>query len=193
MNMVKNIVQLFYELSEKHKLIRSFKYDRLSKGAGVGDELMPHCFLEDPIYFGNGDTNSGTIPVTVNFDVVVTPQMLENWNIYPSTETGQNLCHGIALNFIAKIRQLIMNADIDYVTSVESWNFVTLKHWYDNDADGVRCTLVLNVKNDINYCDTDEHFDEDKEFDIKQYLPEIKTDDAQGCVVFDNKLPKFNL
>ena len=191
--MVKDIVDLFYELSEKHKLIRSFKYDRLSKGAGVGDEMMPHVFLEDPLYFGNTDTTTGTVPVTINFDIVITPQLLENWGINPSTEAGQNLCHGIALNFIAKIRQMMKDGDLLNVSSIASWNFVTLKHWYDNDCDGVRCTLVLNVKNEINFCDIDEHFDEEKEFDIKKYLPEIETDDAQGCAVFDNKLPKFSL
>lgn len=191
--MVKDIVSLFYELSEKHRLIRSFKYDRLSKGMGVGDELMPHVFLEDPLYFGNADTNSGTVPVTINFDIVITPQLLNNFTKYPSTEAGQNLCHSIALNFIAKIRNLIKNAELDYVTSVVSWNFVTLKHWSDNDADGVRCTLVLQVKNDINYCDIEEHFDEDKTFDLEKYLPEIDTDDASGCAVFENKLPKFKL
>lgn len=191
--MVKDIVHLFYELSEKHKLIRSFKYDRLSKGAGVGDEMMPHVFLEDPLYFGNADTNSGTVPVTINFDIVITPQLLENWGINPSTEAGQNLCQGIALNFIAKIRQMMKDGDLLSVSSIASWNFITLKHWYDNDCDGVRCTLVLNVRNEINFCDIDEHFDENKEFDIKKYLPEIETDDAQGCVVFSNKLSKFDL
>lgn len=191
--MIKNIVELFYELSEKHRLIKSFKYDRLSKGAGVGDEMMPHVFLEDPLYLGNTDTKTGTLPVTINFDVVVTPQMLENWNIYPSTEAGQNLCYHIALNFIAKIREMLMDGDADWISSIASWNFVTLKHWYDNDCLGIRCTLVLNVRNEINFCDTDEHFDPEKEFVITNYLPDIETDDAQGCAVFSNKLSKFDL
>lgn len=191
--MIKNLVSLFYELSEKHKLIRSFKYDRLSKGAGVGDEMMPHVFLEEPLYLGNTDTKTGTLPVTINFDVVVTPQLLENWSIYPATEGGENLCYHIALNFIAKIRQMIMDGDADWISSIASWNFITLKHWYDNDCVGVRCTLVLNVRNQINFCDIEEHFDEEKEFDIKKYLPEIETDDASGCAVFDNKLPKFSI
>lgn len=191
--MIKNIVELFYHLSEKHKLIRSFKYDRLSKGAGVGDEMMPHCFLEDPLYFGNTDTTTGTVPVTINFDIVVTPQLLENLNIYPSTEAGQNLCYHIGLNFIARIRQMIQNGDLEWISSIASWNFITLKHWYDNDCLGVRFTIVLNVKNQINFCDIDEHFDENKKFDIKKYLPEIETDDASGCSIFSNKLSKFDL
>jgi len=191
--MIKNLVELFYNLSEKHKLVRGFKYGRLSKDMGIGSEAHPFVFLEQPLYFGNTDTTTGTVPVTLNVDFLITPQMLENYDIYPSTEAGQNLMYHIGLNFIAKIREMIKDGDLDWVSSIASWNWLTLYHFYDNDADGVRFTIVLNVRNQINFCDTDEHFDEEKEFDIKKYLPEIETDDAQGCVVFDNKLPKFSL
>lgn len=191
--MIKNLVELFYNLSEKHKLVRGFKYGRLSKDMGIGSEAHPFVFLEQPLYFGNTDTTTGTVPVTLNVDFLITPQMLENYDIYPSTEAGQNLMYHIGLNFIAKIREMIKDGDLDWVSSIASWNWLTLYHFYDNDADGVRFTIVLNVRNQINFCDIDEHFDEEKEFDIKKYLPEIKTDDAQGCVVFDNKLPKFSL
>lgn len=191
--MIKNIVEMFYHLSEKHKLVRGFKYGRLSKDMGIGSEMHPFVFLEQPLYFGNTDTTTGTVPVTLNIDFLITPQMLENYGIYPSTEAGQNLMYHIGLNFIAKIRQMIRDGEIDWATSVDGWNWITLYHFYDNDALGVRFTIVLNVRNQINFCDIDEHFDEEKEFDIKKYLPEIETDDAQGCVVFDNKLPKFSL
>ena len=191
--MIKNLVELFYNLSEKHKLVRGFKYGRLSKDMGIGSEAHPFVFLEQPLYFGNTDTTTGTVPVTLNVDFLITPQMLENYDIYPSTEAGQNLMYHIGLNFIAKIREMIKNGDLDWVSSIASWNWLTLYHFYDNDADGVRFTIVLNVRNQINFCDTDEHFDEEKEFDIKKYLPEIKTDDAQGCSIFSNKLSKFDL
>lgn len=191
--MIKNIVELFYHLSEKHKLVRGFKYGRLSKDMGIGSEAHPFVFLEQPLYFGNTDTTTGTVPVTLNVDFLITPQMLENYDIYPSTEAGQNLMYHIGLNFIAKIREMIKDGDLDWVSSIASWNWLTLYHFYDNDADGVRFTIVLNVRNQINFCDTDEHFDENKEFDIKKYLPEIETDDASGCSIFSNKLSKFDL
>lgn len=191
--MIKNIVELFYHLSEKHKLVRGFKYGTLSKDMGIGSEAHPFVFLEQPMYFGNTDTTTGTVPVTLNVDFLITPQMLENYGIYPSTESGQNLCYHIGLNFIARIRQMIQNGDLEWISSIASWNWLTLYHFYDNDADGVRFTIVLNVRNQINFCDTDEHFDEEKEFDIKKYLPEIETDDAQGCSIFSNKLSKFDL
>lgn len=191
--MIKNIVELFYHLSEKHKLVRGFKYGTLSKDMGIGSEAHPFVFLEQPMYFGNTDTTTGTVPVTLNVDFLITPQMLENYGIYPSTESGQNLCYHIGLNFIARIRQMIQNGDLEWISSIASWNWLTLYHFYDNDAEGIRFSLVLNVKNQINFCDTDEHFDEEKEFDIKKYLPEIETDDASGCSIFSNKLSKFDL
>ncbi len=190
--MINQIVELFYDLSRQHKLIKSFKYDQLSKGMGVGDELMPHVFLEQPIFVSETNLTNGVVPVTVNFDIVITPQLLQNYGVYPSCEAGQNLCYRIGLNFIAKIRQYISEND-DLLKGIVGWTVMTLKHWSDNDADGVRFSLVLNVKNLINFCDVDAHFDPDKEFTIEEPLEKIDTAGAEGCGVFsDKKLPKFN-
>lgn len=193
MGMIKQIVNTFYELARQHKLIKSFKYDRVSKGMGVGNELMPHFFLEDPIFLSDTETKVGVVPVTVNFDIVITPQLLQNYGVYPSCEAGQNLCYRIALNMIAKLRNDAISGD-SFVKSVVSWSFLTLKHWSDNDADGVRCTLVINVPNEINFCDVDEHFNPDKEFKLDELMSSIDTSDADGCAVFsDKKLPNFTL
>jgi hypothetical protein len=105
--MVKSLVKTFYDLAREHKLVRSFKYDRLSKGMGVGSEAMPHVFLEDPIYFADANLTTGVVSVTINFDVVITPHMLENFSVYPSTEAGQSLCESIAKNFIARLKQFV--------------------------------------------------------------------------------------
>lgn len=189
--MFSQIVKTFYDLAREHKLVRSFKYDRISKGMGVGNEAHPHVFLEDPIYAADTNLTNGVVPVTVNFNVVITPQMLNNYSVYPSTEAGQTLCYSIGLNFIAKLRDMVKLGD-DYVKGIVGWQCHTLKHWSDNDADGVRFSLILNVKNMINFCDVDAHFDPEKEFKVEEPLADIPTDNATGCAVFDKKLPTFN-
>lgn len=189
--MISSIVKTFYNLAKEHKLVKSFKYDKVSKGMGIGDELMPAVFLEDPIFFGEADLSKGVVPVSINFEVMITPQMLNNYCVYPSTEDGQALCESIAKNFIARLRQIINSGDPD-IKGIVSWTILTLKHYYDNDCDGVMVSLVLNVKNDINFCDVDAHFDPEKEFKIEETLVDIDTDNATGCAVFDKKLPKFN-
>lgn len=201
--MINSIIRTFYNISREHKLVRQFKYDRLSKGSGIGEENHPLVFLEDPIYVGDSTLNDGSVRCTVNFDVVMTPQAFENFDVDKqlSPEECQTVAHSIALNFVAKLKDISTNYDKydenEYNTSIKviSYSFITLRNWYDNNAAGVRCTMVISVDNPISYCDLEEHFDDSKEFDLGELLNPINTDDAQGCfdVSFDYKLPRITL
>lgn len=191
---LKKIIETFYDLAREHKLIRSFVYDRVSKGMGVGEKNYPQFFLEDPIYINDGKPLDGQVQCTINFDITCLPQAFSNYNVKQLTEEEcQNVCHEIALHIIARLREL--NKDFDTRNGVEvlTYSFLTLRNWGDDKASGVRCTLRVFVDNDIQLCDTDEHFDPEKEFDLGKLLDDIDTDDASGCVTFDYKLPKIKL
>lgn len=200
--MINSIIRTFYNIAKEHKLVRQFKYDRLSKGAGIGEENHPLVFLEDPIYIQDSTLSDGTLRVNVNFDVVLTPQAFENYNMKQlSVEECQSVAHSIALNFVAKINDIASHYDDydeeKYNTSLRviRYNFATLRNWYDNNASGVRCSMVISVDNPIEYCDLDEHFDPDKEFNLGELLQPIDTDNAQGCIdtIWDYKLPKITI
>ena len=201
--MINSIIRTFYNIAREHKLVRQFKYDRLSKGSGTGEENHPLVFLEDPIYVGDSTLNDGSVKLTVNFDIVMTPQAFENWDVKRqlTPEECQTVAHAIALNFVAKLKDIANHYELyderEYNTTIKvlSYNFTTLRYWYDNSAAGVRCTMYISVDNPINYCDLEEHFDPEKEFDLGELLQPIDTDDASGCVdvSFDYKLPKINL
>lgn len=192
--MIKDIVETFYDLAKQHKLIRSFKYEQLSKSAGTGEDKYPLFFLEDPIYINDGTTTGGTNYANINFDIVMTPQWSENYNLKPTSELDcQNIAESIALNCIAKLRNDINDDKISSILSIVSWDFVTLRRWYDDAASGVRVSLKVSIPNDIHYCDLEEHFDENKEFKGNNLLSDIPTDDADGCISFDYKLPKISL
>ena len=181
---IKNVIETFYDLSKQHKLIRSFVYDRVSKGMGTGEKNYPQCFLEDPIY----------ILDSTPFDITCLPHAFSNYNVKQlSEEECENVCHQIALHYVARLREL--NKDFDTRNGVEvvKFSFVTLRNWGDDKAAGVRCTIRLAVDNDIQLCDLDEHFDPTKEFDLGKLLDDVDTDNAHGCVEFDYKLPKITL
>lgn len=42
--MINSIIRTFYNIAREHKLVRQFKYDRLSKGSGIGEENHPLVF-----------------------------------------------------------------------------------------------------------------------------------------------------
>lgn len=199
MHSINSIVKTFYLLAREHKLVRSFKYDRLSKGAGIGDENMPQFFLEDPISVGNGTTSGGSVPILVNFDIIMTPQAFENYNVKQLTEAEcQSVAFDIAINIISQLRNMVkyhdqfQDKEYEYLT-LRTYNIMTLRNWYDNQASGVRVTLNLTMENPINFCDLDEHFDPNKEFEVDKLLSDIPTTDVGGCVSFDYKLPKFKI
>lgn len=191
---IKNVIETFYDLSKQHKLIRSFVYDRVSKGMGTGEKNYPQCFLEDPIYILDSTPLDGKVYVTVNFDITCLPHAFSNYNVKQlSEEECENVCHQIALHYVARLRELNKDFDTRNGVEVAKFSFVTLRNWGDDKAAGVRCTIRLAVDNDIQLCDLDEHFDPEKEFDLGKLLDDVDTDNAHGCVEFDYKLPKITL
>lgn len=191
---IKKVIETFYDLSKQHKLIRSFVYDRVSKGMGTGEKNYPQCFLEDPIYILDSTPLDGKVYVTVNFDITCLPHAFSNYNVKQLTEEEcENVCHQIALHYVARLREL--NKDFDTRNGVEvvKFSFVTLRNWGDDKAAGVRCTIRLAVDNDIQLCDLDEHFDPEKEFDLGKLLDDVDTDNAHGCTNFSYKLPRIRL
>ena len=191
---IRNIIDTFYNLSKEHKLVRSFIYDRISKKKGTGEQLFPQVFLEDPIYIKASHVMDGKVPVQVNFDVTCLPQAFNNFNVKQLTEEEcQNVCHQIALHFVAKLRQDNKEWETRNGVEVSDYSFYTLRNWGDDNASGVRCTMNLLVDSDIQLCDIDEHFDPEKEFDLGRLLDDVDTDNAAGCVTFDYKLPKIKL
>lgn len=191
---VKKIVNTFYELAKQHKLIRSFEYNNVSKNKGTGEQLYPRFLMEDPIYIDYASTLTGQTLCTVNFDITCLPHAFSNYDVKQLTEEEcQNVCHQIALHIIAKLRANNLEWDSRNGVEVLSFSFITLRHWGDDDASGVRCTVKLALDNDIQLCDLDEHFDSEKEFNLGELLSDINTDDAQGCTDFSYKLPKILL
>lgn len=191
---IKKIIDTFQDLARQHKLIRSFKYDRISKGMGSGEKNYPMMFLEDPIMVGDSTPTTGQTICTVNFDITCLPHAFSNYDVRQLTEEEcQNVCHQIALHMVARLREL--NSDYDTRNGIEvlRYSFVTLRNWGDDKASGVRCTLRLVVDNDIQLCDLEEHFDAEKEFDLGKLLDDVDTDNASGCVEMSYKLPKIKL
>lgn len=192
---VKKIIDTFYDLARQHKLIRSFAYDRVSKGMGTGEKNYPQFFLEDPIYINDSTPTTGQTLATVSFDITCLPQAFSNFNVRQLTEEEcQNVCHQIALNIIAKLRALNLEYDKRIGMEVVRYSFMTLRNWGDDRASGIRCTIQLALDNDIKFCDLDEHFDNEKEFDLGNLLDNIDTDNAHSCNGdFSYKLPKIKI
>ena len=191
-SMINKIYNLVHEVAEKHKLIRSFRYDELSKAAGTGEDDCPLVFLEMPIWYGEVGVMQGVVPCTFNVDIVLNPQALENYDIRQlSPLSCQQIASQVAQQMVARMRNLYV-AGLSEV-NVVNYSIITLQRWYDDASYGVRLTVNANVVNDIAFCSDDDYYDEGKEFSKETLLPNIDTEDAQGCVGLSYKLPKITI
>lgn len=174
------IVNFFYELARQHKRIKGFNYDK-SYDKGAGNDAYPLVWLDDPIYGQSVGTN--VVQYTCNVDFLGLPKD------EAEVPTVQAEAFLVGLTFAEKIK-LIRN-----VTgfSVERFNFISLRDYYDDNAAGFRFTFTINQANPVDRCAED--FDPEKQFNKIDALPDFKTDNPDGCAVFSDKkgLPNFKV
>ena len=99
----------------------------------------------------------------------------------------QNNAYTIAADIIAKI-----DTDDEYkgFLSVHDYSIVTLSHYTDDDAAGVKLSLVLAMPSPVDLCELDENFNDEP------YEPEqdgeitINKDDVGDITIKPIKLPK---
>jgi hypothetical protein len=191
--MIKQIYDLVKKCSKEHKLVNSFKYDLLSKAAGVGEDPTPLVFLEMPLYFGNVNVQDGTVPCSFSIDIVLNPQSLENYDVEQLTDVScQEIASQIAQQFIARMRNLYRDGESS--VNIINYSILTLQRWYDDASYGVRLSIKASVVNEISFCSDDDYFDPNKEFNNEELLSSIDTDDASGCesLSLSWKLPTIN-
>lgn len=173
--MIKNIVDIFYKVSQAHKDVKTFVYDIPSKYVGNGETKYPLLLLEEPIRL---EPNKGVLNATINIQVTTNETEDKVFN--------QAKCEKIAKDILAYLDKYAN----DYIT-VQSYDILSLCRYNDDDADGVSLTVNVSANNDFNYC-VEDAFDPEKRFDTDKELPSISTEEATGCnTEFQFKLPNF--
>jgi hypothetical protein len=173
------IVNFFYELAREHKRLNGFIYGR-SYEKGAANEAHPLLWLDDPIL---GTSAGNTVRYTINMDVLGIPAN--------DTEVlaVQNEAFTAGLSIIERIKVVRPVSGF----SIDGFNFLTLRDYYDNNAAGVRFTLTVIQANPVDRCADD--FDPTKQFPKVEALPDFLVDNPDGCAIFnDGKgLPNFKI
>lgn len=173
------IVNFFYELARQHKQIKGFFYGKAYE-KGAANEAHPLVWLDDPIY---GRSANQALYYTCNVDILGIP---ENDEAVLGVQTA---AFSVGLTIAEKIKQVRASTGF----SIESFDFVSLRDYYDNNAAGFRFTYTVIQANPVDRCN--EEFDPDKEFPRVNALPDFKVDNPDGCAIFSDKtgLPNFKI
>lgn len=164
--MIATIVNEIKRAVEAHKEVNGFTYDLPSKVLGLGEKPYPHFYLESPIY-GNdfSTTNGGVVSFRVNVDV-----LMFGGDVVEQQDKAEKILYQVVSN--------INNSDI---LTIDSVGVMGLTRYTDDNTNGVRGTLTINVINDFSLCVDDNAFDDDRQFPTNEKISSISTTNAESC------------
>lgn len=152
--MLKDVIEALKHISLTHKGVYTFKYQ--------GDDLFnaQNNYRGYQVYVDDislHQLNITTGIFKVEFQVYVLG--------HPTGESGntvldvQNNAYTIACDIMAKI-----DTDEAYrgILSVYDYSILTISHFTDDSAAGIKLSLVLQMPSPLNLCELDENFDDEE-------------------------------
>lgn len=181
-NMLKDIIEALRHVSLTHKGVYTFRYQGDDLNNAQNNYKGYQVYVDD---ISLHQLNITTGIFKVEFQVYVLG--------HPTSESGntildvQNNAYTIACDIMAKI-----DSDEAYrgILSVYDYSILTLSHYTDDNAAGVKLSLVLQMPSPLNWCELDENFDDEEHEEEKDHDIDIPTENIGDIDITPIKLPK---
>lgn len=182
--MIKDIIEIIKDLSLRHKGVKTFRYQADILNNAQNNYPYYQVYVDD-VSLSQLNITTNIFKIELQMYVLGFPE-----NVSGSTILDiQNNAYSIACDILAKL-----DNDNEYqgIVSLHDYSILTVSHYSDDDAAGVKLSIELATPNPVDLCDLDENFNE------KPYEPEpdkeitIDTDEVGDITINPIKLPKNN-
>jgi hypothetical protein len=181
-NMLKDIIEALRHVSSTHKGVYTFRYQGDDLNNAQNNYKGYQVYVDD---ISLHQLNITTGIFKVEFQVYVLG--------HPTSESGntildvQNNAYTIAVDIMGKI-----DTDEAYrgILSVYDYSILTLSHYTDDNAAGVKLSLVLQMPSPLNYCELDDNFDDEEHEEEQDHEIDVPTENIGDIDITPIKLPK---
>lgn len=161
--MLKDVVNIIKDISLRHKGVRTFRYQSEILNNAQNNHKMYQVYVDDVSLH---ELNITTNIFKAKFEIYVLG-FVDDENTVLDV---QNNAYTIACDIMAYIDT---KDEFKGILSVYDYSILTLSHYTDDNASGVKLSLVLQMPSPVNLCSLDDNFndepykdDEDSEIDI---------------------------
>lgn len=169
--MIQDIITILRQLFLRHKGVRTFRYQKDTKNNAKNSNKAIQVYV-DSVVMNELNITNGVFKST--YEIYVLIPHTDN----TPTEENQSRCLTVAADVMAAIDEF---PEYRGIISVYDYSILTLDGYSDDNCDGVRLTLTLNVPSPVSLCALGDNFndepyeeEEDKEIDVpEQKEPEI--------------------
>ena len=174
--MLKDVVNIIKDISLRHKGVRTFRYQSEILNNAQNNNKMYQVYVDDVSLH---ELNITTNIFKAQFEIYILG-FVDDENTVLDV---QNNAYTIACDIMAKI-------DIDDaykgVLSVYDYSILTLSHYTDDNAAGVKLSLVLQMPNPVNF--NDEPYEDEPDNEININNDEIGDIDINPITLPTNRI-----
>ena len=150
-SMIKDVIEILKNISLRHKGVKTFKYQGDDFFNSQNNNKMYQVYVDD---ISHHQLNITTGIFRVEFQIYVLGFVDDEHTVLDV----QNNAYTIACDIMAKIDTDEANKG---VLSVYDFSILTLSHYTDDSAAGVKLSLVLQMPSPLNWCELDENFNDE--------------------------------
>jgi hypothetical protein len=180
--MLRDIVNIIKDVSLRHKGVRTFRYQGKILNNAQNNHEYYQVYLDDVSLH---ELNITTNIFKVSFEMYILGFVDDEHEILEV----QNNAYTVAADILAYIDN---NPEYNGILSIHDYSILTVSHYTDDDAAGVRLSIVIATPNPVDLCSLDDNFnpepyqpEPDKEIDIDK-------EDIGNIDLKPIKLPKNN-
>ena len=149
--MLKDVINIIKDISLRHKGVRTFRYQSEILNNAQNNNKMYQVYVDDVSLH---ELNITTNIFKAKYEIYILGFVGDDTDVLEV----QNNAYTIACDIMAKI-------DIEDaykgVLSVYDYSILTLSHYTDDNASGVKLSLVLQMPNPVDLCALDENFNDE--------------------------------
>ena len=177
--MIKDVINILKDISLRHKGVRTFRYQGEKFNNAQNNYKTYQVYVDD---ISLHELNITTNIFKAQFEIYILG-FVDDENTVLEV---QNNAYTIACDIMAKI-------DIDDaykgVLSVYDYSILTLSHYTDDNAAGVKLSLVLQMPNPVNLCTLDDNFNDEPYEDEPDNEIDINNDEIGDIDIRPITLP----
>lgn len=161
--MLKDVINIIKDVSLRHKGVRTFRYQGDIYNNAQNNHKYYQVYVDD---ISLHELNITTNIFKARFEIYILGFVDNDTDVL----TVQNNAYTIAADIMAYID---LKSEFKGVLSVYDYSILTLSHYTDDNAAGVKLSLVLEMPNPVDLCTLDDNFNDepyedepDKEIDL---------------------------
>ena len=178
--MLKDVVNIIKDVALRHKGVCTFRYQGDDLNNAQNNHKMYQVYLDDVSFH---QLNITTNIFKAEFQLYILGFVDDENDVL----TVQNNAYTIACDILAYIDSY---DEYKGIVSVYDYSILTLSHYTDDSASGVKLSIVLEMPNPVNLCELDENFNDEPYPEEPDHEIDINDNEVGVIDINPIKLPK---